>query len=152
MIWVSEHCALKWLLISALTMVPVVMAAAEPAGLALSSPPLTMARFYIVDSGGRSVSDEDIPTQANLNNQRSVETRRKKSYRQQQSLASKAREPSDSWRMKLVTLNETKAWQCERHGHFFTADGRCIRPILHVKSVPPRAISRRPFRRNLASK
>jgi hypothetical protein len=129
-----------------------VNATADPAGLVPESPPITMARFYIVDSDGRSASDKNIPTQKIMHDHRSLELRLKKFDRQNRDVASKARRSSDSRDPIQLRSTVTKAFQCERHGFFFTADGRCVWPVIHMKEITPLTISRPPFRANLRSK
>ena len=149
MIWISKCCLSKAVLVSAVTMVPALIAIADPAGPVSAAPPLTMARFYMVDSNGRSVSDRSIPVQTTEQYQRSVKPVQMKSDRRPRHSANKAREKSDSRDLVQPRSNETTAWQCERHGFFFTADGRCIRPVIHVKQAPPPTSSRSPIRRKL---
>ena len=142
----------KTLLVLSITMLPVVKATADLAGLIPASPPITMARFYVVDSDGRSASDKNIPTQTQTQDHRSSEPRRKKSDHWNRNVASKARKNSDSRESIRLRSNGTKAWQCERHGFFFTADGRCVQPVIPRKKITPPTISRRPFRGNMRSK
>ena len=152
MIRTSECYIRRLLLVLPFTIVSVVNATADPGGLIPVSPPLTMARFYIVDSDGRSAFDKSIPTQTMSRDHHSSEPRRKKSDRRNRDEARKAKNHSGSWNPMLLRLGSTKARQCERHGFFFTADGRCIRLVFHVKQGTPPMINRRPFRSNLRSK
>ena len=152
MTWISKLCIRKLLPVSAFIIAPVAIATADPHGLASESPPLTMARFYVVDSDGRSVSDQSIPTQPRSQDQPSLEAWRKKSDPRQRYLANNAGERSDSGDLIRVRSNAMKAWQCEQHGFFFTSDGRCVRPVIHVKPVAPPTTSRPPIRRNLSSR
>ena len=142
----------KLLLVSSITILPVVNATADPAGLVPESPPITMARFYIVDSEGRSASDKNIPTQKKIHDHRSSELRPKKFDRQNRDVASKARRSSDSRDPIQLRSTVTKSFQCERHGFFFTADGRCVWPVIHMKEITLLTISRAHFRANLRSK
>ena len=127
---------------------PAVKAADDPSQSAPASPPLTMARFYVVDSDGRSASDKDIVTQTVSPDQRSSKPRRKKSTRRPQYEASKAGNRSDNADSNTPRWNAAKAWQCERHGFFFTADGRCVQPVFHFRQDKPATTSRRPIRVN----
>lgn len=146
-------CYIRILLpVLSITMLPVVNATADIAGWVPASPPVTMARFYIVDSDGCSATDKNIPTQTITHDHRSSEPRRKKSDRQNRNVASKARRNSDRRDPIRLKSNAMKALQCERHGFFFTADRRCVQPIIHMKKITPSTISRRPFRSNLRSK
>lgn len=152
MIRISKCYIRKLSLVLPLTMVLVVNATADPSGLVRASPPLTMARFYIIDSNGRSAPDKNIPMQTVLRDYRSSEARWKQSERRNRHAANKAEKPSDNRDPIRLRLNAPKAWQCELHGFFFTADGRCVQPVIHVKPVAPPMISRRPFRGSLTSK
>ena len=152
MMWMSTYCIRKVLLVFAFTMAPVVTASAETAGLVSASPPLTMARFYIVDSDGRSASDKTVPVRAPPQHERSSEPRQMRPDRRQRKRTSKARENSDSRNPAYSRLNQTTAWQCEQHGFFFTADGRCVRPTIRMKRSTPPTSSRRPIRSNRGSR
>lgn len=146
-------CSIRRLfLVFSITMLPVVNATADSAALVPALPPITMARFYIVDSDGRSATDKNITTQTITQNHRSSEPLQKKLDRRERNVARKARKDSDSRDLIRLRSNATKAWQCERHGFFFTADGRCVQPVIHMKKITPPTISRRPFRGNLGSK
>ena len=149
---IARYCIRALLPLSVFTMVSPAIARADPADLASPTPPLTMARFYIVDSNGRSVSDEEFRTQIEPQRQHSSEPRRKGSNARKRERTSKVTKQTDKREPAFVKLNESKAWRCERHGFFFTADGRCIRPVIYVKQGTPPTIGRHPFRRNLTSK
>lgn len=138
-------------LVPLFTMAPFAIATADPGGMASSSPPLTMARFYVINNEGRSVPDEEIPTQKEPQDQQPLEFSLKKSNGRQRELARKGKEHSDNRVPVPDNTDISMAWQCEQHGFFFTTDGRCILPIMHVTKSPPGAISRRPIRRNSPS-
>ena len=150
--WNSKYSIRTVLLVAASVLVPVMAASADPAGTDAASPPLTMARFYIVDGDGRSASDKSVPIQVRQQNQRSVEPRRTRSDRRQRQRMTKAREDSGSRDLVNSTSSKATAWQCERHGFYFTADGRCIRPVIYMKQVPTQSIDRRPIRNTLRSR
>lgn len=152
MIQISMCFIRQLLLASLLMMVPVAIATADPAGSVSASPPLTMARFYVIGSDGRSVSDRSIPVQTRSQHRRSSNPRQVRSDRRQRDVANNAREHSDSKDWMNSGRNKTTAWQCEQHGYFFTVDGRCIRPIIHVNQRPPPRISRRPIQGKLTPK
>ena len=148
MIRISKGSVRKLLVVVPFVIFPAVKAAADPGQSAPASPPLTMARFYVVDSDGRSAADKDIVTQAVSPDQRSSEPRRKKSTRRPRHGASKARKRSDTSDSITPRWNAAKAWQCERHGFFFTADGRCVQPVFHFRQDKPATTGRRPIRVN----
>lgn len=147
----SKFCILFLALVLSCTMVPVVIAKADHGGMALESPSLTMARFYIVDSEGRSVPDANVPSEEKQQDKQSLQVPSDNSKVLQRDLSRKGRERPDDRDPTSAQLSASKAWQCERHGFFFTADGRCIRPIIQVLQSPVTAISRRPIRSNLAT-
>ena len=149
MIRISKGHVRSWLLVVPFMTFKVANAADESAQLAPASPPLTMARFYIVDSEGRSASDKDIVAQTVPTEHRSSEPRRKKSIRRPRHGAGKARNRSGHRDTNVLRANAAKAWQCERHGFFFTADGRCIWPVIRVRQERPPPTRRPPIRTNL---
>ena len=148
---ISEICIRLLSLVPLFTMVPIVIATADPGGMASSSPPLTMARFYVINNEGRSVPDEDTPTQKEQQNQQPLELPLKKSNGRQRDLPRKGREHADNRLPMPDNRDMSKAWKCEQHGFFFTTDGRCILPIINVTKSSSGALGRRPIRRNSPS-
>ena len=145
-----SQCGIRKMLLLTFAMLQVANAAADPAGLATASPPLTMARFYVVDSDGRSAADQNILTQTVSQDHRPSPPRRKKPDRRPRDVARKAGRRSDSQEPMLSRMNAAMAWQCERHGFFFTADGRCVRPVIHVQQARPPTTIRPPIRTKLS--
>jgi hypothetical protein len=84
-----------------------------------------MAAFYTIDSQGRSVPEN--PVVAAISSPNAGATR--PSARR----VVKARETTPSSIISIRIMrgqrDERKAAQCERHGLFFTRDGRCVRPL-----------------------
>jgi hypothetical protein len=121
---ISHICIRLLLLVPLLTLVPFVIATGDPGEITSSPPPLTMARFYVINNEGRSVLDDNIPTQKEPQSQQPLEFSVKKSNGRQRDLARKGREHSDNRVPVPDNIDISKAWQCEQHGFVFTKDGR----------------------------
>lgn len=89
----------------------------------------TMAVFYAIDSEGRSVRETPSVlaiSGPNANASRSVITDRprlkQKAYQQTRS------HRVISIRVPRTTYDSSEAFRCERHGFYYTSDGRCVVP------------------------
>ena len=91
-----------------------------------------MAAFYTIDDQGRSVPE--YPAVAAISSPNAGATRPSVRH------VVKAREttPSSVISIRIVRgqHDERKAAQCERHGLFFTRDGRCVRPLRVEVQTP----------------
>ena len=100
-----------------------------------------MAAFYTIDDQGRSVPE--YPTVAAISSPNAGATHPSVRH------VVKARKttPSSVTSIRIIRgrRDERKAAQCERHGLFFTRDGRCVRPLRNEVQPPlPRESIRAP--------
>lgn len=94
----------------------------------------TMAAFYVIDSEGRSVLDTPVVaviSSPNASPSRTVVTGRpslkRKTWRKRGLSSVK------SLRLKKKKHSAHRANRCERHGFYYTNNGRCIQPNLRGK-------------------
>jgi hypothetical protein len=78
-----------------------------------------LAAFYTIDSGGRSVRDN--PTVAAISSPNAGATR----PLARRIIAPEQRSPPD---VVSISIRHHAATRCERHGLFYTRDGRCVQP------------------------
>ena len=95
----------------------------------------TMAAFYIIDVNGRSVRDNpSVPAIGN----REIRTSQPVSRTQPKPKKIKTRKPGPRkivlFQLPRAPYDSREAFRCERHGFYYTNDGRCILPIMRGAS------------------
>jgi hypothetical protein len=100
---------------------------------------LTMAAFYTVDSEGRS-QRESAPVVAVIANPKASSSGPAERLRatSKQKVRQKNTKSSRVSATKQANHDPFDAYRCERHGFYYTQDGRCILPVLGRKERPMR--------------
>ena len=107
----------------------------------------TMARFYVVDDSGQSVADPELPTRKVERKERAVTARAHRPKTRRGQPAGRQGEMTRAERANEIYRVREAAWRCERHGFFYTSDGRCILPVIQRPQHLPPATERPPIRR-----
>ena len=98
----------------------------------------TMAAFYTVDSEGRS-KRESAPVVAVIASPKASNPRAARSQSSsKREVQRKQTKPStvSSSDIKQANHDAFDAFRCERHGFYYTQDGRCILPVLRQRQIP----------------
>lgn len=96
----------------------------------------TMAAFYAIDSEGRSVPEApSVPSisSPNANDSQSVVKDRPRLKRGAHHKRSSRRVVSI--RVRRTIYDAREAFRCERHGFYYTTDGRCVLPKFQAKQI-----------------